>query len=111
MSDRTYRGLTAKLHNRRVSLGKAEDGSGYSVRFKRLPDDDEEERVVTTQLGLTEEAMDALVEIYLRLNGTSMYEMKTAQLRAELYPLLLANLSKLAGEFYRRGSPDLDEEE
>lgn len=79
-----YSGLTAKLHNRRVHLGRCEDDDSYCIKFKRLPDEDEKERVVVTELGLSGEAMETLVELFLHLNGESLYDLRIAKVRSEL---------------------------
>lgn len=79
-----YTGLTAKLHNRRVHVGQCKDDDSYCLCFKRLPDEEEKERIVTTQLVLSGEAMETLVELYLHLQGESLYDFRIAKVRSEI---------------------------
>ena len=56
--------LRIKLENRRVSLGRMENGN-YGIEFKMLDREQEKgERVRITRLRLSEEAMQALAFLY-----------------------------------------------
>lgn len=54
------KGREMRLHNRRVGLFRLEDGD-YLLHFRKL---DEERMVLTKEIRLTPEAMDALAHLY-----------------------------------------------
>lgn len=58
----------ARLKNRRVALGQRDDGS-YVLAFRKL-EDFKSRSVAKTQIGLTPEAMHALVCLYMDIRRT-----------------------------------------
>ena len=75
------KGYMQKLHNRRVSVWKIDDG--WHIKFKTMVDDDKPtcvmrhtgrkgKNIMTTNIAISDEAMDVLIEMVEALIRTKM---------------------------------------